>query len=63
MTTLLTYDDLQARGIRFSKDWLRSLAKQGKFPKAVKTSAQTRAWPAEEVEAWLQARLAERTAA
>lgn len=32
--TILSYDDLPSRGIKFSRQWIGQLIKDGKFPKS-----------------------------
>jgi prophage regulatory protein len=61
----LSYQDLGARGIRFSRVHLRRLEKAGAFPMHLQLGAgdatQTmKAWVADEVEAWEAERIAER---
>jgi predicted DNA-binding transcriptional regulator AlpA len=57
---LLDYADLQQRGVKYSKCQLWRLWKEGKFPKPVKLSAVRNAWRADEIDAWIKARIAER---
>jgi predicted DNA-binding transcriptional regulator AlpA len=63
----LSYDDLVARGIRFSRPHLRRLENNGNFPARVELGAgngvQTSvAWVAAEVEDWENGRIAKRDA-
>jgi predicted DNA-binding transcriptional regulator AlpA len=58
--TLLDYGDLRGRGIKYSKCQLWRLWTAGKFPKPVKLSASRNAWLADEVDAWVAERIAER---
>jgi prophage regulatory protein len=60
MTLLLDYGDLQGRGIKYSKTHLWRLWTAGKFPRPVKLSAARNVWRADEVDAWVQQRVAER---
>jgi len=60
---LLSYDDLRARGIPFSKIHLWRLAREGKFPAPVKLSHSRNAWVEEEVEHWLEQMVASRDGA
>lgn len=57
---LLDYSDLWDRGIRFSKVHLWRLSKAGKFPAPIKLGALRMAWDEREIDAWLDARAAER---
>jgi prophage regulatory protein len=62
-----SYDDLRARGIKYSRVHLRRMEKAGSFPAHVKLGAgnevQTSiAWLVDEVEAWEAARIAARDA-
>jgi predicted DNA-binding transcriptional regulator AlpA len=50
---LLAYEDLQSKGIRYSRNWLRDLAKHGHFPKPVMLSARRAAWYERDIDAWL----------
>jgi prophage regulatory protein len=59
-TKLLDYTDLHARGIRYSRCHLWRLQRDNKFPKPVKLSATRNAWRADEVDAWIAQRIAER---
>ena len=58
--TLLDYADLQKRGVKYSKCQLWRLWNAGKFPKPVKLSAVRNAWRADEIDAWIEQRIAER---
>jgi prophage regulatory protein len=60
MMQLLGYADLQRLGIRYSKCQLWRLWNAGKFPKPVKLSAVRNVWRADEVDAWIERRIAER---
>lgn len=57
---LLSYDDLKARGITLSKLQLWRMARDGKFPKPVKLSHSRNAWVEDEINDWLDQRVAER---
>jgi predicted DNA-binding transcriptional regulator AlpA len=50
---LLAYEDLQSKGIRYSRNWLREMAKNGQFPKPVMLSARRAAWYERAIDAWL----------
>jgi prophage regulatory protein len=60
MTQLLSYEDLKARGVDYSKSQLYRLWHAGKFPRPIKLSAVRQAWCADEIDAWIRARVAER---
>ncbi|WP_395664215.1 helix-turn-helix transcriptional regulator [Aestuariivirga sp.] len=55
MTTFLRYRDLEARGIVRSWAALRYKIKHNGFPPGRYLGPNTRAWTAEEVQAWLDA--------
>lgn len=60
---MLSYEDLKARGIRFSKMHIWRLVRAGKFPVPVKLGGGANgqnAWPEHEVDQYLQACVAER---
>jgi predicted DNA-binding transcriptional regulator AlpA len=61
----LSYDDLLARGIRFSRVHIRRMERAGQFPMHVTLGAgsavQTlKAWLSDEVEEWEHVRIAQR---
>jgi|GraSoiStandDraft_39_1057311.scaffolds.fasta_scaffold2663307_1 prophage regulatory protein len=60
MTQLLDYADLRQRGVKYSKSQIRRLEIEGKFPQPVKLSAVRKAWRADEIDAWIEARVAAR---
>lgn len=53
---LLSYDDLRAKGILFSKTHIWRLMKDGKFPRAKKIGERRRAWSEPEVDDWIAGR-------
>ena len=57
---LLTYKDLKAMGISFSREHLWRLEAAGKFPRRIYLSPQKIAWFEDEVLTWLAERAAER---
>jgi prophage regulatory protein len=62
MTTplLLSYADLKALGIGYTRTHLWRLATEGKFPKPVKLGPASRnCWSAVEVNEWIAQRIAE----
>jgi predicted DNA-binding transcriptional regulator AlpA len=57
---LLTRPDLHTKkGIKFSNQWLWSLEKRGLFPKRKYLGPLTPVWDEAEIDAWLEARLAD----
>jgi len=60
---LLQRKDLFERGIRFSNTHLLKMEREGKFVARLYLSPAKVAWPEDEVDAWLEARLAERKVA
>ena len=61
---LLDADDLWACGIRFSRQHLYRLIKQGLFPRPIKLNTGGRnAWLADEIDSWITARISERDTA
>jgi predicted DNA-binding transcriptional regulator AlpA len=57
---LLSSDDLRELGIRYSRAQLWKMCQTNAFPAPIKISQQRSAWIASEIEAWLEARKAER---
>ncbi len=60
---LLSYDDLKARGINYSKVHLWRLEKAQKFPKRVPLSENRHGWVESEIDGWMADRVAARQAA
>jgi prophage regulatory protein len=60
MSKILSYDDLQARGIVYSKVHLWRLERDKKFPLRVPLSANRHGWLEAEVDTWLSQRIAAR---
>jgi predicted DNA-binding transcriptional regulator AlpA len=60
---LLQRKDLFERGIRFSNTHLLKMEREGEFVARLYLSPAKVAWPENEVDAWLEARLAERKVA
>jgi predicted DNA-binding transcriptional regulator AlpA len=54
---MLTFDDLRAKGISFSRNYLRELWEQGRFPKPFHLSPRKLAWPEEIVDQWIEDRI------
>jgi prophage regulatory protein len=59
---ILSYDDLKARGIAYSKVHLWRLEKARKFPKRVPLSEARHGWLETEIDGWLATRIAARHA-
>ncbi len=57
---LIGYDGLRERGITLSRVQLWRNMKAGTFPKAIMVGASTRAWAEDEIDAWIEAKLAAR---
>ena len=61
---LLSMDELgPLKGISYSRPHLFRLIKAKKFPPPVKLGENRNAWPESEIDAWIEARIAERDAA
>jgi prophage regulatory protein len=60
---LLTFDDLQARGIPLSAKQLARLERVGQFPQRVRVSEHRIAWLQSEIDRWIAERAAERVPA
>ena len=58
---LIDRGGLRAKGIKWSRQHLDRKIKAAEFPRPVKLGAGTRVWVEAEVDAWLEARAAERT--
>jgi prophage regulatory protein len=58
---LLTFKELKALGLSFSREHLWRLEAAGKFPRRIYLSSQKIAWFADEIADWLQARANERS--
>jgi predicted DNA-binding transcriptional regulator AlpA len=58
---ILSYEDLKARGIKFSRQWIRELIKDGKFPNSVMLgSGHSVGFIEEEIDAWIEGLIAKR---
>ncbi|EJB07507.1 MULTISPECIES: helix-turn-helix transcriptional regulator [Rhizobium] len=62
MVKLLSLEELKARGIPFSRQYIRTLIKRGEFPKPVKVGRSRNAWPETEIEAYMRSRVEQRDA-
>jgi prophage regulatory protein len=58
---LLTFKELKALGLSFSREHLWRLEAAGKFPRRIYLSSQKMPWFADEIADWLQARGNERS--
>ena len=57
---LLTFPQVQAKGVPWCRDHLRRKAKAGEFPATVSLSDSRIAWIEEEIDAWIAERAAQR---
>lgn len=58
---VLNYDDLKpVKGIPYSKPHLWRLVKAGKFPAPIKWGAGRNGWVEDEIDAYIEAKIAER---
>jgi prophage regulatory protein len=57
---VLSYSDLNAKGIRFSRQWIHQLVLAGKFPKPIKLGEATTGFVESEVDQWIAERIRER---
>jgi prophage regulatory protein len=63
---LVLYDDLKALGIPFSRQWVATLVREGKFPTPFKLGdggTGLNAWFAEEIDAYIASKAAARKSA
>ena len=60
---LLSLADLKPKGIRYSRVHIYRLIKHGEFPRPVRLGKNRVAFVESEIEAWLNAKVAERDAA
>jgi prophage regulatory protein len=54
---ILAYEDLPSKGIRFHRNYLRSLWEEGRFPKPIHLSPRKLAWIEAEVDEWVENRI------
>ncbi len=54
MSKLLRFNDLVERGVVNNRPTLYRWIKDRKFPKGIKIGENTRAWPEDEVDAWIE---------
>ena len=58
---ILSYQDLKDRGIKFSRQWIAHLRKEGKFPKTVMLGqGHSVGFIESEIDAWIESLIAER---
>jgi prophage regulatory protein len=57
---LLGYRDLKSKGIPWSRMHVNRLIKQGKFPKPFKLGTGTNSWTEEEIDRFIETRIAKR---
>jgi prophage regulatory protein len=58
---ILSYEDLKDRGIKFSRQWIVQLMKEGKFPKTVMLGAgHSVGFIESEIDEWIEKLIAER---
>lgn len=60
MRQLLSFQDLQSRGIPYSRQWIYHLVEAGKFPRPIKVGTRRIAWVGAEIEQWIEECTAER---
>lgn len=61
--TYLTYDALKAKGIRYSRANIRRLTAKGKFPRPVADMGRQAVWLEEEIDAYIEDKIAQREVA
>ena len=61
---ILTFEELRpVKGITFSRQWVRKLVEDGKFPAPIKPgNAGLNGWIDSEIDDWIKAKIAERDA-
>jgi prophage regulatory protein len=57
---VLSYDDLKAKGIRFSRQWIIKLIAAGKFPQSISLGEQSVGFIESEIDGWINDRIQER---
>jgi prophage regulatory protein len=60
MMRILPYCELKSRGITYSREQIRRLVKQEKFPVPISLSDRRIAWVESELDAWLEIKAAQR---
>ena len=62
MQKLISFSDLKPyKGIGYSRDHLRRMVKEGRFPRPMNLSSARIAWQEAEVDAWIEAKARERS--
>lgn len=59
---LIRYDELQERGISFTRQWIKHLEREGKFPRRVPLGPNRVAWVESEIDEYLEQMIARRGA-
>ena len=58
---VIPYNQLEPqKGIRWSRQYISRLVAAGNFPRPIPLGPRTKGWLESEIDAWLEARLAER---
>ncbi len=58
---VIPYVQLESKkGIRWSRTYINQLVERGGFPRPISLGPRTKGWLESEIDAWLEARLAER---
>jgi prophage regulatory protein len=60
---VLGYPDLQSKGIKWTRQHIHRLVKEGRFPPPFKLGDKTNAWTETEIDKYLKDRVAERDTA
>jgi prophage regulatory protein len=57
---VLSYEELKARGIRFSRVWIAKLIRENKFPRPINIGVSHVGFVESEINEWLAAKVRER---
>jgi predicted DNA-binding transcriptional regulator AlpA len=57
---ILSYADLRAKGIRFSRQWIRKLVVAGKFPGPIELGEHSTGFVETEIDDWIARRIHKR---
>jgi prophage regulatory protein len=60
---LLSYEDVKAKGVNYTRQSLWRLEREQKFPKRVPIGEARIGWLESEIDAWIESRVAARSAA
>jgi prophage regulatory protein len=63
MRRLLSLSDLEAKGVSYSRAHIDRLVKAKRFPAPIKLGENRNAWIEEEIDKWIEGRIAERDSA